>query len=501
MIKFTMAPIVENIIAAGSETRPLMLEKGMYDSWKTQVMLYIRGKENREMLRDSIENGPYKFNEIKAVNILFLGLPVVSTLSSTTIKLQRKFTFEPGELIHSYSLRFTKLINDMKMIPMTMSPMQVNMKFVNHLQPEWSRFVIAAKQAKDLHSSPPLQSYAPTVVQQPPTFQPDTGLAIPTFLPTDDPIASLNKSQGYAGNAGNNQASGAWVINAVGNAGANQPRFKDKMLLIQAQEAGVVLDEEQQDFLADNLEETNDGEDLQLQATSNFKAVNVDAYDSDCDDEATSNAIFMANLSPIGSLNDDTVATRYDSDTIFEVPHYDTYHDSDMLNSYIKELGYIENIISNNESYDELKGNSDVISYTDYMLTIGNDKDNYVPPPVQMNDMMLSVFEQMKSQVEKCNKRRTMLSPHEIGSWEQSDIKEVKEMKDIFEQMEDEVDQCSVAKKSFEIEKKQLLINNDRLLEENITSDIMCTYLRSLNEVDNYEKSKSLDIMLLDLQE
>ncbi|GJR07907.1 hypothetical protein Tco_0790559 [Tanacetum coccineum] len=117
------------------------------------------------------------------------------------------------------------------------------------------------------------------------------------------------------------------------------------------------------------------------------------------------------------------------------------------------------------------------------------------------------------------NIRRTKLSPHEIGSWEISDIKgafkkdvipfsenlketfklfekgfvvKVKEMKDIFEQMEDEVDQCSMAKKSFKIEKKQLLINNDRVLEENIASDIMCTYCG---------KCKSLDIVLLDLQE
>ncbi|GJX87377.1 retrovirus-related pol polyprotein from transposon TNT 1-94 [Tanacetum coccineum] len=78
---------------------------------------------------------------------------------------------------------------------------------------------------------------------------------------------------------------------------------------------------------------------------------------------------------------------------------------------------------------------------------------------------------------------------------------EVKEMKDIFKQIEDEVDQCSMAKKCFEIEKKQLLINNDRLLEENISCDIMCTYLRSLNKVDNYGKCKSLDIVLLDQQE
>ncbi|GJX09898.1 hypothetical protein Tco_0199757 [Tanacetum coccineum] len=197
--------------------------------------------------------------------------------------------------------------------------------------------------------------------------------------------------------------------------------------------------EEQHDFLAGSLEETDDCEDHQLQATTNFKADHVDAYDSDCDDETTSNVIFMANLSPIGSINDDTVEPRYDSDILFEVPNYDTYHDSDMLNSNIQELGYIKNIVSNNESYDELMSNSNVISYTDYMFAIGNDADNYVPPPVKKNDMMLSVIEQMKTQVEKCN----------MGF-----IAEVKEMKDNFEQMEDEIEQCSVAKKCFEIEKK-----------------------------------------------
>ncbi|GKE63608.1 hypothetical protein Tco_1513975, partial [Tanacetum coccineum] len=132
---------------------------------------------------------------------------------------------------------------------------------------------------------------------------------------------------------------------------------------------------------------TDDCKDLQLQAIVNFKADHVDAYDSDCDNEATANAIFMENLSPVGSLNDDMVAPCYDFDTLSEVPHYDTYHDSDVLNFNIQELEYIKNIVSNNESYDELKGNSDVISYTDYMLTIGNDEDKYVPPPVQKNDM------------------------------------------------------------------------------------------------------------------
>ncbi|GJT66305.1 hypothetical protein Tco_1017785 [Tanacetum coccineum] len=104
-----MATMAENVIVASSETRPSMLEKGMYDSWKTRIILYIRGKENGEMLKDSIDNGPYQFkseitiketngvtnirrpqklkdlegqdklsydSDIKAVNIILLGLPV-----------------------------------------------------------------------------------------------------------------------------------------------------------------------------------------------------------------------------------------------------------------------------------------------------------------------------------------------------------------------------------------------------------------------------------------
>ncbi|GKA58319.1 hypothetical protein Tco_0757507 [Tanacetum coccineum] len=41
-----------------------------------------------------------------------------------------------GETIHVYYVRFTKLINDMRNIKMTMSRMQLNSKFVNNMLPE-----------------------------------------------------------------------------------------------------------------------------------------------------------------------------------------------------------------------------------------------------------------------------------------------------------------------------------------------------------------------------
>ncbi|GKG08121.1 hypothetical protein Tco_0333953 [Tanacetum coccineum] len=59
----------------------------------------------------------------------------------------------PGETIHTYYLRFAQLINDMHSIRMTMKPIQINTKSINHLQPEWSKFATDVKLAKDLHNT------------------------------------------------------------------------------------------------------------------------------------------------------------------------------------------------------------------------------------------------------------------------------------------------------------------------------------------------------------
>ncbi|GJZ16028.1 hypothetical protein Tco_0551705 [Tanacetum coccineum] len=213
-----MATMAENVIAAGSETLPPMLEKGMYDSWKTRIILYIREKENGEMLKDSIDNGPYQFKS---------EITVKDTNGVTDIRRPQRLEDLKGQDKLCYD-------SDIKAINILL----LGLPFVNHLQPEWSRFVTEAKQARDLHNvtfdqmhaflkhnekdakevrdmrqrfSEPLAllaktynpppsynshqtHYAPTLVQQPPTYQLDTGLAIPTFLPCDDPIESLNKA-------------------------------------------------------------------------------------------------------------------------------------------------------------------------------------------------------------------------------------------------------------------------------------------------------------------
>ncbi|GJX99532.1 hypothetical protein Tco_0356551 [Tanacetum coccineum] len=70
------------------------------------------------------------------------------------------FRQNKGETIHSYYVRFAKLINDMRNIKMTMSKIQLNSKFVNNMLPEWGRFVTAVKLNKGLKDSNFDQLYA-----------------------------------------------------------------------------------------------------------------------------------------------------------------------------------------------------------------------------------------------------------------------------------------------------------------------------------------------------
>ncbi|GJS03312.1 retrovirus-related pol polyprotein from transposon TNT 1-94 [Tanacetum coccineum] len=73
--------------------------------------------------------------------------------------------------------------------------------------------------------------------------------------------------------------------------------FRDKVLLVEAQRNGKVLNEEELEFLADPR--IAEGLVIQTVITHNaaYQADDLDAYDSDCDDFSTAKAVLMANLS------------------------------------------------------------------------------------------------------------------------------------------------------------------------------------------------------------
>nr|GFB20943.1 hypothetical protein [Tanacetum cinerariifolium] len=79
--------------------------------------------------------------------------------------------------------------------------------------------------------------------------------------------------------------------------------FKDKVLLVQAQANGQVLQEEELEFLADPGTAESSSNQNVVTTNAAYQADDLDAYDSDCDEINSAKIALMANLSHYGSDN------------------------------------------------------------------------------------------------------------------------------------------------------------------------------------------------------
>nr|GFC22898.1 Gag-Pol polyprotein [Tanacetum cinerariifolium] len=92
-----------------------------------------------------------------------IWLRVQQTMKGSDVGIQEKkaklfnewerFTSNEGESIESYYHRFLKLMNDLKRNKHFPKKITSNLKFLNNLQPEWSRHVTIVHQTKDLHTA------------------------------------------------------------------------------------------------------------------------------------------------------------------------------------------------------------------------------------------------------------------------------------------------------------------------------------------------------------
>ncbi|GJR54402.1 hypothetical protein Tco_1404923 [Tanacetum coccineum] len=199
-----------DILAAGSDTRPLMLDRTDYESWSQRIWLYCRGKENGVYILQSIDQGLpkdiYKLInhniEAKAIWDNVKMLLVGSELTKEDRESQLYDAFERfkmlhGENINKYYVRFHKLVNDMRNIMMTMPNNQLNSQFVNNLSPEWDRFVTAVKLNKGLKETNHEQMYAYLKQHEKHVAQ-DRLIIERITLPTNDPLAFVSIVQPYS---------------------------------------------------------------------------------------------------------------------------------------------------------------------------------------------------------------------------------------------------------------------------------------------------------------
>nr|GEW37828.1 hypothetical protein [Tanacetum cinerariifolium] len=156
-----------------------MLNKENYVPWSSRLLRYAKSRPNRKLIHNSIINGPYT---------ILLGLPediyaavdscetaqeiwlrVQQMMKGSDIRIHEKkaklfnewemFTSNEGESIESYYHRFFNLMNDLKQNKHFPEKIASNPKFLNNLQPKWSRHVTIVHQTKDLHTADYTQLY------------------------------------------------------------------------------------------------------------------------------------------------------------------------------------------------------------------------------------------------------------------------------------------------------------------------------------------------------
>nr|GEV14264.1 hypothetical protein [Tanacetum cinerariifolium] len=221
--KDIMTSLADKAILSGADNHPPMLEKDMYDSWKSRMELYMLNRQHGRMILESVENEAIQADcDVKAPNIILQGLPpqVYALRECKLYDEFDKFAYKKRELLRDFYLRFSLLLNDMNIYNIKLEQFQVN-KFLNTLPPEWSKFVTDyASQAQSStplsitytsndfqssvnhnvynpSSSIPQMEYAPAVHQQSEFSQPDTGLVVLVFQKGDDPIDSINHMMSF----------------------------------------------------------------------------------------------------------------------------------------------------------------------------------------------------------------------------------------------------------------------------------------------------------------
>ncbi|GKD72177.1 hypothetical protein Tco_1330459, partial [Tanacetum coccineum] len=315
------------------------------------------------------------------------------------------FRQNKGETIHEYYIKFTKLINDMRNIKITMPKMQLNSKFVSNMLPEWGRFITAVKLNRGLKE----------VIVQNVQGRQNRGQG----NNARGAVAAGNGGfQNRIGNASPGQAKPikCYNYNGIGYIARqcthpkrkqNSKYFEDKMLLMQAQENGVVLDEEQLLFIAGGQTNTFDDDVdeapvqyLALNEDNVFQADQCDAFDSDVDETPTSQTMFMANLSSADLIYDEA-GPSYDSDILSEVQDHDNYLDS--VDEY-QEVHEMHNDVQQNyvvDSNAEYMSDSNIILYDQY---VKNNVEQVVQSnvPSVPNDALMMIINDMHDQTTEC---------------------------------------------------------------------------------------------------
>ncbi|GJS62313.1 hypothetical protein Tco_0657097 [Tanacetum coccineum] len=199
------------ISLSGGDNKPPMLEKHLYDSWKSRIELYMMNRPHGRMILASIEKGPLVWpstlwislttmNDMQIKFGLIMRNPIPLALVAS-----HQITQSPYQT-HQHTYQNTQLQPPASTYPSPQygSPYQ-SQQYSTH---QSSTPLLVTYPSNDFQSSIhhniyspsssiPQLEYPPQINQQSEFSQQDSGLIVPVFQKGDDPIDAINHMMSF----------------------------------------------------------------------------------------------------------------------------------------------------------------------------------------------------------------------------------------------------------------------------------------------------------------